>query len=168
MVSQSNETLPLSVMRHGMSLILAGLVWGFFIPQMPLPRLALTAHVQFLSEGALVLLVGLLLASKPFPHSDRKLASTFSSLQARIVHLGCIAVWPVILSEVANSWWGTKNALPMLYAAGVKEEWSAKEWQELVLVVTHFGGAPFMVGGMGIVLLALFKQPKLDVGAKRK
>ncbi|KAJ3047957.1 hypothetical protein HK097_011019 [Rhizophlyctis rosea] len=167
-MAADNETLALSVLRHGMGLIVAGLVWGFFIPQTPFPRLALTAHIQFQAEGAMILLAGLLLNSKPFPKSDVQVASTLSALQARLVRIGAIMVWPILLSEVANAWWGTKATLPLLYAAGVPSHWTAEEWQELVLAVTHYGGSPFIVLAMGILLFSLFKGPKIDAASKIK
>ncbi len=73
----------------------------------------------------MVLIVGLLLNSEVHGKPGIKMASVLSPLQAAIVQVGCVAVWPVILSEVANSWWGTKSTLPILYAAGVPGEWTA-------------------------------------------
>lgn len=96
----------------------------------------------------MILLVGLLLNAKIFPSSNKSLASTLSSLQSKLVLWGCIVCWPVILTEVANSWWGTKGAMPILHAAGVPSTWNAKQWQELVVTVAHFGGAPLMVAGV--------------------
>jgi (hydroxyamino)benzene mutase len=46
MVFGSQETLGLSVMKHGMALMVVGLIWGFFVPETPFPRLALAAHIQ--------------------------------------------------------------------------------------------------------------------------
>jgi hypothetical protein len=98
----------------------------------------------------MVLLVGLLLNSAPFPKFDVKLASTLSLLQSRLVLIGCAATWPVILSEVANSWWGTKDALVLLHAAGTPTGWTAKQWQESVVTAAHYGGAPFMLIGVSV------------------
>jgi hypothetical protein len=96
----------------------------------------------------MVLLTGVLLTSKPFPKSDITLASTLFPFQSKVVLVGCMGTWPVILSEVANSWWGTKGALPIVYAAGVPTGWDAKQWQEFVVTAAHFGGAPVMVGAV--------------------
>ena len=42
------------ILLHGMALVLAGLAWGFFIPDTPYPRLALGAHIQFELSGLVV------------------------------------------------------------------------------------------------------------------
>jgi hypothetical protein len=101
----------------------------------------------------MVLLMGMLLNSAPFPNTSIKLASTMSLLQSRIVLIGCMAVWPVILSEVANSWWGTKDALPILYASGVPTGWNAQQWQEFVVTAAHYGGGPVFVFSVSTSIL---------------
>ena len=47
-------------------MIAFGLIWGFFVPLTPYPRLALTAHIQFAVEGTMVVAAGLLLNTNPF------------------------------------------------------------------------------------------------------
>ena len=42
-------------------MVLAGLVWGFVVPATPFPRLALTAHIQFTSNGVLFTVLAILL-----------------------------------------------------------------------------------------------------------
>jgi hypothetical protein len=149
----------------------------------PNPTLTITP-LQFEAEGAMVLLLGLVLNSRPFPASDLQVSSMLSPLQASVVWLGCTAVWPVLLSEVANSWWGTKSTLPILHAAGVPSGWTATQWQELVVTVAHYGGSPLVVAAVsitrscavgiltyqqvGIVLYALFKNPQQNSIQKRK
>ena len=41
-----------------MGLILVGLVWGFVVPHTTSPRLALTAHIQFMVNGLLLMIMG--------------------------------------------------------------------------------------------------------------
>ena len=41
------------ILIHGMVLVLAGLVWGLIVPGTPHPRLALGAHIQFVTNGML-------------------------------------------------------------------------------------------------------------------
>jgi hydroxylaminobenzene mutase len=38
-------------------LVLVGLVWGLFVPATPFPRLALGAHVQFVTNGILFIVI---------------------------------------------------------------------------------------------------------------
>lgn len=61
-----------------------------------------------------------------------------------------MGTWPVLLSEVANSWWGTKAALPILYAAGVPNGWTATQWQEFIVTAAHYGGGPILVTAVSL------------------
>jgi len=54
------------ILIHGMALVLAGLVWGLVIPGTPFPRLALGAHIQFVTNG--LLLMALATAMLTLPH----------------------------------------------------------------------------------------------------
>ncbi|KAF4634132.1 hypothetical protein G7Y89_g3985 [Cudoniella acicularis] len=108
----------------------------------------------------MVLLVGLVLNSNPFAKSNISVASTLSSLQSKIMLLGYVAVWLVLLSKVANSW-GTKATLPILYAAGVPSDWAATQWQEFVVLVAHYRGSPVVVAP------ALFQGPE-DTTARKQ
>jgi hydroxylaminobenzene mutase len=38
------------ILIRGLALVLVGLVWGFVVPQTPHPRLALGAHIQFVTN----------------------------------------------------------------------------------------------------------------------
>ena len=50
----------LGLVRSGVSLQLAGLLWGFAVGLTPFPRLALTAHIQMMVEGEEVEFMSLL------------------------------------------------------------------------------------------------------------
>src|SRR6185437_14640972 len=71
------------VLIHGLSFILAGLLWGLMIPHTPYPRLALGAHIQFEGSGVLLIIMSAWLT------------------------------WAMALSEVGNAWWGTAQMLPI-------------------------------------------------------
>jgi (hydroxyamino)benzene mutase len=77
-----------------------------------------------------------------------------SETQCWIVWLGMVSVWPTLLTEVANAWWGTKDLLPIvglrlpfgarmieLISAGKAAEKAgatgALPWQEFVLTAAH-------------------------------
>jgi hydroxylaminobenzene mutase len=46
---------------------MAGLLWGFVVPHTPCPRLALGAHIQFVTNGLLIIVMGVTLLK--LPHS---------------------------------------------------------------------------------------------------
>ena len=50
---------------HGMVLVLVGLVLGLVVPGTPYPRLALGAHIQFVSNGMLFIVLRLLCWRSP-------------------------------------------------------------------------------------------------------
>ena len=54
----SVQKLAKQILVLGMALVLAGLVWGLVVPHTPYPRLALTAHVQFETNGMLIIILG--------------------------------------------------------------------------------------------------------------
>src|SRR5258707_7002530 len=91
------------ILIHGAVLVLVGLVWGLVVPGTPHPRLALGAHIQFVTNGMLfIVLAPALLA---LPHSVG-LKSVWVMVMAAWL------TWATALSEVANSWWGTTQTLP--------------------------------------------------------
>lgn len=49
------------ILIHGMLLVLVGLLWGFAVPLTPYPRLALGAHIQFVTNGLLLIVMATLL-----------------------------------------------------------------------------------------------------------
>lgn len=79
-----------------MALVLVVLVWGLVVPGTPQPRLALGAHIQFVTNGMLLMLLATALLA--LPHR----------LGLRSVWVMVVAAWltwPMALSEVANAWW---------------------------------------------------------------
>jgi len=124
----TTQKLGKQILILGMALVLAGLVWGLAVPHTPFPRLALTAHVQFESNGMLIIILAILLIA--FPHR----VGTKSAL---VMLLAAWLTWLMALSEVANSWWGTNQLLPI--AAGQAGATGGAAWQETVIKVTHIG-----------------------------
>jgi (hydroxyamino)benzene mutase len=105
MISFQTQTAH-SLYLVGASLLLFDLCWGFVVGLTPFPKLALTAHIQFMAEGSMVLLAGFL--------TEKTDLMTLSRGQCWTVWAGMVAVWPTLLSEVANAWWGTKDLLPIV------------------------------------------------------
>src|SRR5580698_6083015 len=95
------------ILIHGMILILVGLVWGLVIPHTPFPRLALTAHIQFESNGMLLIVLAILLLKLPHSVGGKSIC---------VMVLAAWLIWVMNLSEVANAWWGTNQILPITAA----------------------------------------------------
>ena len=53
------------ILIHGLTLVMVGLVWGFLVPHTPHPRLALGAHIQFVTNGLLIIVMAMLLLKLP-------------------------------------------------------------------------------------------------------
>ena len=53
------------ILIHGMALVPAGLVWGLVIPGTPFPRLALGAHIQFVTNGLLLMVLATAMLTLP-------------------------------------------------------------------------------------------------------
>jgi hydroxylaminobenzene mutase len=140
-VSRSN-------LRQGAVYMLVGLVWGMVIPATPFPRLALGAHIQLTIHGIMFLVAGLVIAHLP-------LAKRGAS--ANVLIAGPWLTWPVMLSEMANAWWGTRKMLPITAAqAGAI---GAEPWQEAIVMVAHLIGAIVLIAYWGIIAIALFRKP---------
>jgi (hydroxyamino)benzene mutase len=96
------------ILMHGLLLVMAGLVWGFVVPQTPFPRLALGAHIQFVTNGMLLALMAVMLLALPNRVGPRS---------ALVMVLAAWLTWAMALSEVANAWWGTSQMLPLEHDA---------------------------------------------------
>ena len=138
---------------HGMVLVLVGLVWGLVVPGTPHPRLALEAHIQFVTNGMLFIVLATALLA--LPHNVG-LKSVWVMLVAAWL------TWTMAISEVANSWWGTTRMLSI--AASQAGATGGEPWQELVVSLTHVGA------GLGLIiawsLLAVgFLKPDSSTGS---
>ncbi len=140
-VSRSN-------LRQGAVYMLVGLVWGMVIPATPFPRLALTAHIQLTANGVMFLVAGLIILHLPVAKS---------SVSKAILIAGPWLTWPVMLTEMANAWWGTRKMLPI--AAGQAGATGAVPWQENFVTVAHLIGAVVLIAYWGVILAGLFCEP---------
>jgi hydroxylaminobenzene mutase len=128
--------------------MLVGLVWGMVIPASPFPRLALGAHIQLTAHGVMFLVAGLVILRLPI---------VAGSVSARILVAGPWLTWPVMLTEIANAWWGARNTLPI--AAEQAGATGAVAWQESVVTVAHVVGAVVLVVYWGVIVAGLFRNP---------
>src|SRR5258708_36748500 len=92
------------ILIHGAILVLVGLVWGLLVPGTPHPRLALGAHIQFVTNGMLFIVLATALLA--LPHSVG-LKSLWGMVMAAWL------TWAMALSEVGTSWWGTTQTRRM-------------------------------------------------------
>jgi hydroxylaminobenzene mutase len=123
------------ILMQGMALVLAGLIWGIAVPTTPYPRLALGAHIQFVTNGILFLILAAVLLVLPHRVGPR-------SVLAMVIAVWL--VWPMALSEAANAWWGTSQMLPI--AASQAGASGGEPWQEILVKLTH------IVGGFGLIV----------------
>lgn len=135
------------VLVHGMLLVLAGLAWGLAVPGTPFPRLALGAHIQFVTNGMLLIVLATVLQS--FPHDVRP-----RSIRAMVA--AAWLTWPMALSEVANAWWGTTKMLPI--AASQAGAAGGAPWQELVVTLTHAVAGLGLIVAWGLLVAGFLRQ----------
>ncbi len=86
---------------------MVGLLWGLVVPHTPHPRLALGAHIQFVTNGLLIIVMAVALLTLP---DNIGLKST------GVMLLAAWLTWPMALSEAAKAWRGTTQMLTL--AAG--------------------------------------------------
>lgn len=136
------------ILTQGLLLVMVGLLLGFVVPLAPFPRLALGAHIQFITNGVLIaVLAGLLLL---LPHR-------VGPRSAGVMLLAAWLIWPMAFSELANAWWGTNQTLPIAAAqAGAK---GGAAWHELVVKVAHIGAGLCLVVAWGLLVIGFLRKP---------
>jgi hypothetical protein len=142
-----------STLRQGAIYMLVGLVWGMVVPATPFPRLALGAHIQLTGTGVMFLVAGLVILHIPIAKGG---------VLAKVLVAGPWLVWPVVLTEVANSWWGTRTMLPI--AASQAGAVGGEAWQESTVTVAHLIGALVLVAYWGTILFGLFRNSAVPAG----
>lgn len=132
------------ILLHGLVLVLVGLLWGLAIPGTPYPRLALTAHIQFVTNGLLLAVLAIILLSQK---------ARLGGGSVLVMVLAAWAIWPMVVSEAANAWWGTALMLPL--AAKEAGASGGRLWQERVVQVTHVVAALALIVAWGLLLLGV-------------
>lgn len=142
------------ILRHALVLILFGLLWGAVVPHTPSPRLALTAHIQFMVNGMLFAVMAVLLITIPNNVGPR---SSFIMLVAAWL------TWIMVASEVGNAWWGTKEILPLAAEqAGAKGGTAA---QELAVTLAHVLSSVGLIVAWALLVAGFWvKAPEANVG----
>jgi hydroxylaminobenzene mutase len=70
-----------------------------------------------------------------------------------VLQLAAFLTWAMALSEVANSWWGTKEMLPI--AAREAGASGGASWQELVVTLTHLGAGFGLIAAWALLVIGL-------------
>jgi hydroxylaminobenzene mutase len=146
-----------STLRQGAVYMLLGLVWGTVVPLSPFPRLTLGAHLQLTTHGVMYLVAGLVILHLPIAKGG---------FSARILIAGPWLTWPVMLTEMANGWWGTRNMLPL--AAKLAGAPGAANWKEGIVTAAHLFGAVALIVYFGTILVLLFRKPIVPVSEQSK
>lgn len=113
-------TTGVGLIRSGLFLEFGSIVWGALIPATPYPRLALVGHLVGSSLGMLTIGTGILLRSDLFDLSHNQLMT---------VKWGLNSSWLMVAVEMANAWWGARNALPL-----VRRLWHYDRYMLMILV----------------------------------
>lgn len=131
----------------GLVLVLLGLVWGLVVPNTPFPRLALGAHIQMVTNGMLLIVMATLLLALPHNVGPRS---------ALVMLLAAGLTYVMALSEVANSWWGTTQVLPL--AAKQAGATGGAMWQETVVKLSHIGAGLALIVAWALLVLGFMKK----------
>lgn len=135
------------VLVHGLLLVMVGLLWGFFVPHTPHPRLAVGAHIQLVSNGLLFVVMAVVLTV--VPHRVGPKAAAGMALAAWLT-------WGMGLSEIANAWWGTTQMLPI--AAWQAAAQGGLPWQELVVKLTHIAAGLGLVVAWALLVVGVWQR----------
>jgi hydroxylaminobenzene mutase len=135
------------ILIHGLALILAGLLWGFGPSLTPYPRLAVGAHIQFETNGLLFVVLGILVLKLPHSVGDKAVS---------VIVVSAWLTWLMALSEVANSWWGANQMLPI--AAVQAGAAGASPWKELVVKLCHVPAALGLILSLLLLIIGFVRH----------
>lgn len=142
------------VLLHGMLLVMVGLVWGLAVPATAHPRLALGAHIQLVTNGMLLMVLATALLALP---------NRVGPKSVLVMQVASFLTWAMALSEVANSWWGTKQMLPL--AASQAGAAGGESWQELIVTLAHLGAGFGLIAAWALLVLGFLRGPARDARA---
>ena len=135
------------VLISGSAMILVGLIVGALVPVFPFPRLAVGAHIQFVTNGILFIVQSLVL------HSFQPRFGKFSSW---ITISAAFLTWLMAASEVLNSFWGTLETLPI--AGRQAGATGGTAIQEAVVKLPHGLAALSLIISWGFTINGLLKR----------
>ena len=123
----------------GVLLFLLGLLTGFAIPALKVPRIGLSAHLAATQMGIALIAFGFLWERLTFWNG-------WSAPLAHVLWISFYIVWAAIL---LGGIWGTGRALPIAGAGHV-----AAKWQEQITLLPLALGS---FGGLGVVVMMLIQ-----------
>ncbi len=135
------------VLLHGLTLMVAGLALGFAPPLTPYPRLALGAHIQFVLNGMLLVVLAVVVLQVPHRAGPRSVC---------VMVVSAWLTWLMALSEAANAWWGANQMLPI--AARQAGAAGAAPWQEAVVKLCHLPAALGLILSMTLLVVGIVKH----------
>jgi hydroxylaminobenzene mutase len=138
------------ILVHALAMVLFGLVWGLVVPHTPFPRLALGAHIQFMTNGILFIVMALVLLST---------VNNVGPRSASIMLLAVILTWVMGFSEIANAWWGTHEVLPI--AAQQAGATGATAWQEAVVTLAHVAAGLVLIVAWALLIKGFLEEPTM-------
>ena len=136
------------ILMHGLLLVMVGLIWGFAVPLAPYPRLALGAHIQFVTNGMLFIVMSILLLRLP---------NNAGPKSATVMLAAAYMTWLMALSEAANAWWGANQMLPI--AAGQSGATGGEAWQEWIVKLTHLAAGFSLLTAWGLLVSGFLRKP---------
>jgi hydroxylaminobenzene mutase len=123
----------------GVLLFLIGLLTGFAIPALKVPRIGLSAHLAATQMGIALIAFGFLWERLTFWNG-------WSAPLAHVLWISFYVVWAAIL---LGGIWGTGKALPIAGAGHV-----AAKWQEQITLLPLALGS---FGGLGVIVMLLIQ-----------
>lgn len=127
------------MVRHGLILVLLGLLVGLVIPALLNPRAGVTAHLEGVQNGMLLMIIGLF-----FPDMELKAKGCMFLYWG-----GLYGAYANYFSSLLTAMWGT-NKLTPIASAGFD---SAPAWQENLV---FFGFISSAVAIITCIFLALY------------
>jgi hydroxylaminobenzene mutase len=125
----------------GLVLFLLGLLTGLVVPMLKNPRMGVASHLQGMTNGPLLLVVGLM-----WPHL--KLAHAWGIVAVVLLAYGAYANW---LATQLGAVWGAGRR----FAPGATGEHRATAIEERAVDLLLMTLAPAMIAGTVILIVAL-------------
>jgi (hydroxyamino)benzene mutase len=124
----------------GMTLLLLGLLTGFVVPSLANPRMGVSAHLEGVLNGLLLVLLGLVWSEVSLPPRAEKAA-------LGLLFYGTYANWATTTLGAA---FGTSRLTPVAGAGH-----AGAPWQEDLVTVLSVSLAFSMIAGIAVVLWGL-------------
>lgn len=144
MIDNSNtELMGHRLLRLGVLLLLIGLITGFVVPVVAIPRMGLASHIQGILNGMLLMILGII-----WP--KLQLSPRISSITFFLSIYSAFANW---LATLLSAIWGAGRSMPIA-ATGR----TGPAWQENVIDFLLFSLSAAMIAVTVFVLFGLRRR----------